>query len=208
VWGRATSPARFSIIYHKTRVRSTPNVGNDCIIVIPMLRKYEYRRTLPHYQGNDNAIFATFATHHRWHLPEHARDLVVDACLHLDGTKCSVHGFVVMPDHVHIVFTPIADRDGPISLPEILQKVKSESAHRINKLLGRKGRVWQDESFDHVLRREEGIDAKLEYIRQNPVRAQLVLEPSEYKWMWFEGSARLKRLRGRVARAHTLRFFC
>jgi len=155
-------------------------------IVIPMLRKYEYRRTLPHYQGNRKAIFATFATDHRWPLPEIARDLVVDTCLHLDGTKCPLHGFVVMPDRVHLVFTPGADDNGPISLPEILQKVKSESAHRINKLLHRRGRVWQDESFDHVLRREEGIAAKLEYIRLNPVRAGLAPEPSQYKWMWFE----------------------
>ncbi len=151
-----------------------------------MLRKYEYRRTLPHYQKDNKAIFATFATHHRWRLPEAARDLVVDACLHIDGEKCTLHGFVVMPDHVHLVLTPLADDDGPISLPEIFQKVKSESAHRINRLLRRKGRVWQDESFDHVLRRDEGIDAKLEYIRLNPVRATLVQQPGEYKWMWFE----------------------
>jgi REP element-mobilizing transposase RayT len=151
-----------------------------------VLRKYEYRRTLPHYQKDNKAIFATFSTHRRWHLPEIAREIVVEACRHLDETKCTLHGFVVMPDHVHLVFTPMTDGDGPISLPEIFQKVKSESAHRINKLLGRKGRVWQDESFDHVLRREEGIEAKLEYIRLNPVRAALVQEPGEYRWMWFE----------------------
>jgi len=151
-----------------------------------MLRKYGYRRTLPHYQKDNRAIFATFATHHRWHLPEAAREIVVEACLHTNGKKCTMHGFVVMPDHVHLVFTPLADDDGPISLPEIFQKMKSESSHRINRLLRRKGRVWQDESFDHVLRHEEGIDAKLEYIRLNPLRAALVREPGEYKWMWFE----------------------
>jgi len=152
-------------------------------------RKYDYRRTLPHYQGDRQAIFATFATHHRWHLPPIARDIVVEACLHLDGTKCRLSGFVVMPDHVHLVFTPLEDDGGPIALPDVLQKVKSESAHRINRSLGRQGRVWQDESFDHVLRRTEGIAAKLEYIRLNPVRAGLVDEPLQYKWMWFEASS-------------------
>jgi REP element-mobilizing transposase RayT len=129
-----------------------------------MLRKYEYRRTLPHYQKDNRAIFATFATHHRWHLPESARGIVVESCLHINGTKSAMHGFVVMPDHVHLVFTPLADSKGAISLPEIFQKMKSESSHRINRLLRRRGRVWQDESFDHVLRHEEGIEAKLEYI--------------------------------------------
>jgi len=189
VWGRATSPAPVFTHSSQNPCSLSTEHGTRLHYCDPVLRKYEYRRTLPHYQGNNKAIFATFATHHRWHLPDTARDLVVESCLHLDGTKCSLHGFVVMPDHVHIVFTPMTDDDGPISLPEVLQKVKSESAHRINKLLGRKGCVWQDESFDHVLRREEGIDAKLDYIRLNPVRAGLVRSPAEYRWMWFESPA-------------------
>jgi REP element-mobilizing transposase RayT len=154
-----------------------------------MLRKYEYRRTLPHYQKDNKAIFATFATFHRWRLPEAARDIVVEACLHIDGTKCTVHGFVVMPDYVHLVFTPLTDEDGPISLPEIFQKLKSESAHRINRLLHRKGRVWRDESFDHVLRREEGIEANWEYIRLNQVQTELGQTSTDYRWMWFEECA-------------------
>jgi REP element-mobilizing transposase RayT len=189
VWGRATPPARFSSIHHKIAVRSTLKAGSGFFTLLLMHRKYAYRRTLSHYQKDFKAVFATFSTHHRWHLPETAREIVVEACRHLDGTKCALHGFVVMPDHVHLVFTPLTDADGPISLPEILQKVKSESAHRVNKLLGRKGHVWQDESFDHVLRREEGIDAKLEYIRLNPVRAGLVQQPADYRWMWFQKCA-------------------
>ena len=86
-----------------------------------------------------------------------------------------------MPDHVPWVFTPLADDDGPISLPEIFQKMKSDPIHR---LLGRKGRVGQDESFDHVLRGDKGSDAQLGYIRLPPVRAALVKQPGEYKWMW------------------------
>lgn len=150
------------------------------------MRRYEYRRTLPHYQGSNKAIFARFSTWHRWHLPPSARDITLDACLHLKGTVCSLHGVVVMPDHVHLVFTPLSDNDGPISLPEIFQKVKSESAHRINKHLGRKGRVWQDESFDHVLRREQSISDKVEYVMLNPVRAGLVRNPLDYRWLWRE----------------------
>jgi REP element-mobilizing transposase RayT len=90
-----------------------------------MLRKYAYRRTLPHYQKDNKAIFATFATYHRWHLPETARDLVVEACLHIDRTKCTVHGFVVMPDHVHLVFTPLADNDGPFLSPKSFRKLRA-----------------------------------------------------------------------------------
>src|SRR5204863_3674560 len=46
------------------------------------------------------------------------------------------------------------------------------------------GQIWQHESFDHVLRREESIEAKVQYICENPVRAGLVKHPHEYRWLW------------------------
>jgi REP element-mobilizing transposase RayT len=101
--------------------------------------------------------------------------------------ECELHACVVMPDHVHLVFTPMCDPEGPISIPEIMQKLKSESAHGVNAALQRKGRVWQGESFDHVLRREEGVDAKVSYILENPVRAGLVRDAAGYRWSWHEG---------------------
>jgi REP element-mobilizing transposase RayT len=91
-----------------------------------------------------------------------------------------------MPNHVHLVLTPISDGEGFYSVAEIMQGIKSSSAHQINRLLKRFGQVWQDESFDHVLRREEGVQAKVEYIIQNPVRAGLVQNISEYRWLWVE----------------------
>ena len=103
-----------------------------------------------------------------------------------------------MPDHVHMAFTPLADDDGPISLHEIFQKVKSESAHKVNKRLGRSGVVWQHESFDHVLRHEESLAAKLDYMVQNPVRAGLVQAAEQYQWLWLEKSKC-----DRVGRTHT-----
>jgi hypothetical protein len=51
----------------------------------------------------------------------------------------------------------------------------------------RSGPVWQDESFDHVLRSDESLKQKLEYIRQNPVRQGLVKKSEDYKWLWIEG---------------------
>ena len=89
-----------------------------------------------------------------------------------------------MPDHVHLVLASLYDLDSAYCLAEIMQGIKSSSAHQINRLLNRVGQVWQRESFDHVLRREEVIAAKVEYIIQNPVRAGLVKTVSEYKWIW------------------------
>jgi len=89
-----------------------------------------------------------------------------------------------MPDHTHLVLTPLYDGSGFYSIAEIMQGIKSVSAHRINRTLKRIGQIWQHESFDHVLRREESIDAKVQYICENPVRAGLVKHPQEYRWLW------------------------
>ena len=91
-----------------------------------------------------------------------------------------------MPDHVHLIFTPLVDRAAMevCSLAEIMDAIKGASAHRINKALGRKGRVWQPESFDHVLRSSEGLDAKIQYIVENPLRCGLVERWIDYPWLW------------------------
>jgi len=89
-----------------------------------------------------------------------------------------------MPDHVHLILTPLADEDGSFSIPQIMHAIKSESAHRINKALSRRGKVWQDESFDHVLRGDESLANRAAYVWENPVRAGLVKYPAEYRWVW------------------------
>src|SRR5947209_17953900 len=77
---------------------------------------------------------------------------------------------------------PLADANGPVSIPDITRTIKSESAHRINKALGRSGRVWQDESFDHVLRCAESLGKKVGYVLENPGRPGLAEYPVCYRW--------------------------
>jgi putative transposase len=149
-----------------------------------MQRKYVYRRKLPHYQWTDKTYFITFATRNREILPPHARDLILETCLIGNGKQYQLDAVVVMPDHVHLVLAPLEDEAGPISLPEILQEIKSISAHRINKYLGRKGSLWQQESFDRAMREVENTLGKMEYVLGNPVRAGLVTNPFDYRWLW------------------------
>jgi len=149
-----------------------------------MLRRHEYRRKLPHYQPDHKAFFITFSTYQRRTLPEFARSIVVEVCLAGHGKKFHLHGLVVMPDHVHLVLTPLSDSQGPICVAEIMQAIKGASAHRINVVLGRKGRVWEEEYFDRALRREESIVDKVEYMLGNPVAKGLVRNALDYRWIW------------------------
>jgi len=147
--------------------------------------KYEYRRKLPHLQSTGHPIFVTFNTKDKWILSPKARDIVLEACLFANGRRIDLEAMVVMPEHVHMLFWTRRDKEGtPYSLPEIMQGIKGTSAHQINKLLNSKGPVWQPESFDYVLRKDEDIEENIKYIRLNPVRRGLVKSPSDYKWLW------------------------
>jgi REP-associated tyrosine transposase len=145
-----------------------------------------YRRKLPHVQVDDWQHFVTFCADRRWVLPERVRSIVLGCCLHDNRTKYDLRAAVVMPDHVHLIFTPLVD---PVamevwSLAKIMDGIKGASAHKVNAFLGRKGRVWQTESFDHVLRSSEGLDAKILYVLGNPVRRGLVAKWTQYRWLW------------------------
>jgi len=162
--------------------------------------KYRYRRRLPHLQKADCDLFVTFCTARRV-LPAEARDLIMAHCLREGGMaesaafagvgaratpkRIDLYAAVVMPDHVHLLLSPLRDREGwPFPLVDILQCMKSATAHGINRLLQASGPVWEEESFDHVLRSDEHLMEKAEYLRQNPVRRGLVRRPEEYRWLW------------------------
>jgi REP element-mobilizing transposase RayT len=120
-------------------------------------------------------------------LSPESRTLTLRHCLHDNGRTIHLHAAVIMPDHTHLLFTALRDAEGwTFALPEILRAIKGASARSVNKLTGRTGPVWQDESFDHVLRGDETLRETIDYIRQNPVRKGLVEKPEDYQWLWVE----------------------
>jgi len=149
--------------------------------------KYEYRQRLPHYQKCGSTLFVTFRTLNREPLSPAARDAILCHCRHEHGKRLALHAAAVMPEHVHLLLTPLREEDGwSYALPSILKSLKGVSARSVNRLLGRSGPVWQEESFDHVLRSAESFEDKVEYIRQNPVRRGLAKRPEDYRWLWVE----------------------
>ena len=56
------------------------------------------------------------------------------------------------------------------------------SARRINQSLGTAGKVWQEESFDRIVRDQREYDEKLDYMWNNPIRKGLVSPGEEYPY--------------------------
>ena len=142
------------------------------------------QRNLPHWEKGG----ATYAVAFRvkdGHLTEPERQTVLDACSHWHGERLDLHLAVVMPDHVHLLFTPrpIDNGDGWYPLPELLHSIKSLSATTINRARGTQGALWQADSYDRLVRDEQEFADTWEYLRQNPVRAGLVSHAADYAFM-------------------------
>jgi AICAR transformylase/IMP cyclohydrolase PurH len=93
-----------------------------------------------------------------------------------------------MPDHVHLLLTPLEAKTGRwVPLGELLKSIKSYSALRVNRQRARAGPLWQDESFDRIIRDARDLEEKWQYMWHNPVTAGLVSRPEEYHWFWSSG---------------------
>ena len=112
--------------------------------------------------------------------------IVEDVLLKEQGEGYALSAWCVMPNHVHAVVTPL----DPRGLTRILQSWKSVTAHRINRLLGRHGSVWQRESFDRLVRDANAFEKYVAYTENNPVAAGLAGEVGE----WPFSSARFRQI--------------
>jgi putative transposase len=148
-----------------------------------------YRGNLPHIEKDGASYFVNFSTRNDFVLQEEARTLIFDHCLSENDQKVHLHAFVVMSDHVHMLFTPLFDEQGePFALAKIMNGIKGASSHSINKLLDRKGPLWEAESFDRIIRSDTDFEYRMLYIVQNPIAAGLAKRPDDYRWAWRESA--------------------
>ena len=100
----------------------------------------------------------------------------------------TVHTVSVLPDHVHILATPLEASPGEwCALPEIMRRVKGRSAYSINKLRRRQGPLWLIESYDRIIRSGRDFDEKFRYIQSNAGVKRLTGPLDAYDGFWCEG---------------------
>jgi REP element-mobilizing transposase RayT len=98
---------------------------------------------------------------------------------HFDSERYELGCYVVMPNHVHGIVRPTVPEKYP--LEEILGSWKKYSSRRINGELHQAGDLWQEESYDRIVRDEEHLWRVIQYIASNPGRAGL---PRESCALW------------------------
>ena len=111
-------------------------------------------------------------------------------------------GYVIMPEHVHLVLHPPDD----VLLGRVLAEIKSRSAREILARWQDKGdsrlkrlakrhpqggyRFWQPRCYDHNCRTPETVLEKIEYCHKNPVNRGLVMSMADWRWSsygWYHG---------------------
>ena len=140
---------------------------------------------MPHWQAGGATYFITWNAPPGESLDERERYVVLDCIQHFHEVRYRVFLAVVMPDHVHLLMEPLQlEAKRYWALEVILKGMKGVSARRINKRRQKTGSVWQDESYDHVIRSLDDWREKWHYIWNNPEQAGLVKDSSEYPWIW------------------------
>jgi len=109
--------------------------------------------------------------------------------------KVTIHDFVVMPNHVHILMTVPGDS----SLVKAMQMIKGGFSFRAKKELGFAGEIWPRGFSDVRVPDELSFKQHREYIANNPAKAGLSISPEDFPF----GSAYLKRQKRAGAEARS-----
>lgn len=157
-----------------------PDTPEEPVIDAPSLLRR--KRYLPHWQLGGSTYFITFRSA-RGTLPPEARRVVLERVEAGHSSFYTLLFGVVMPDHVHLLLSPLKDQNGDWrDLAKIMQWIKGGSSRTINQILQTSGPVWSKESFDRIVRDETELEQKWNYMIEHPRRAGRVERPEDYEY--------------------------
>lgn len=105
-------------------------------------------------------------------------EIVEENLLRFDGERYKLLHWVIMANHVHILLSP----NKGVSLESIMHSMKSFTANRANKMLGRTGKFWSPEYFDRYIRDNRHFENTVAYIHNNPVKAGLCGNSTDWRF--------------------------
>ncbi len=128
----------------------------------------------------------------RWLADRRVAKIVAEEIHRFDGEKYDLAAYCIMPNHVHLLIETrdVASKpahDGstsPYPLTDTLKRLKGRTARYCNLALGRRGRFWQHESYDHVVRDAREYGRIVMYILNNPIKAGLVSRWQDWSGCW------------------------
>lgn len=113
-------------------------------------------------------------------LTESEQKIVIDHLKEGNREYYDLHAAIVMPDHVHFIIAPYKN----FALSRIMKGIKGVTARKINQMRRTIGSIWQAESFDRIIRDENELLEKMNYMLKNPMKRGLTDDPYNYHG-WF-----------------------
>jgi putative transposase len=131
---------------------------------------------IPQRTTTEGTFFITTITYNRrclFQLPANA-ELFLETLQHYRAeNRYKLHAFVVMPDHVHLLLTPINQ-----TISHTMNLIKGGFSRRV----ASKFPIWQRGFADHLILDADHHRSRIAYIHQNPVRAHLSTTPELYPY--------------------------
>lgn len=98
---------------------------------------------------------------------------------------CAIHSYALMTNHVHILATP-STADG---VSRMMQYVGRRYVPYSNRSYGTSGTLWEGRYKGSLIQEETYLLICMRYIELNPVRADMVKHPREYRWSSYRANA-------------------
>ncbi len=102
-----------------------------------------------------------------------------------DKFGCAIHAYVLMTNHVHLLVTPLKD----LAIGQMMQALGRRYVYYINKTYKRTGTLWEGRYKSSLIDSEAYLLTCMRYIELNPLRANMVKHPGEYKWSSYLANA-------------------
>ena len=103
----------------------------------------------------------------------------------VDKTRCELHAYVLMPNHVHLLLTG----QEPAAPSAFMKALAQRYSQYFNRTRGRSGPMWEGRFRSSPVDSERYLLTLYRYIEMNPVRAGLVRLPHHYRWSSFHHNA-------------------
>ncbi len=148
--------------------------------------------TLKHFIEKGAVYYVTSVTRNRREIffdEFAARFLLITIAYHKYILEFSLFGYVIMPDHFHILLQP----NDKYQLSKLMNYIKGNFARKYNLYRSEKGHIWQEGYFETVMRSEKDVINRLNYMHNNPVRKNLVKEPKNYEFSSYNQYYGIKR---------------
>lgn len=106
----------------------------------------------------------------------------------IDRYHCVIHAYVLMTNHIHFLVTPQV-RQG---VSQMMQHIGRRYVPYINHTYGTSGSIWEGRFKASLIHDEEYLFTCMRYIELNPVRANMISNPGQYRWSSFRHNAQGK----------------